>query len=126
MKYENICTKKFFCNKNSYVLSYNTNDIKSSQIELFQPCHIFKILPISGVLKMKIYLNLLQQQQKNWNLISSFLVTSAAAISWCCKKTQQIRCRKRGKDSYLKSESKIFSVHFLNNILLFHSNRKSK
>lgn len=56
-----------------------------------------------------------------------FLVTSAAAMSWCCKKTQQIRCRKRGKESYLKFKSKIFSVHVLNNTtLLSHSNRKCK
>lgn len=66
MKSENICTEKFFCNNNTSALSYNTNDVKSSQIELFQPFHtqLFKILPISAVLKMKIYLNLLQEEQK--------------------------------------------------------------
>lgn len=98
------------------MLSYNTNDIKSSQIKLFQPFHIFKILPISAVFKMKIYLNLLQQQEKNWNLISSFLVTLAAAISWCCKKPNRSGAEKEEKTVILNPNLKyslyIFKITF--------------
>lgn len=52
---------------------------------------------------MKTYLDLLQQQQENWNLISSFFPPQQLPLHGAVRKKKQIRCRKRrgggGEDS---------------------------